>query len=308
MLNIKYDCPLLGNSFATFPVVKQFAMDNNVTVNFVNNPFTLLLPKEDWWVSDKNIQGKNIRIGIDDPVTGIVHNAMAQLEVTEFNPRNIHYPIAEPVLNRPYIVLAPKASGAIKELKKDVWQDVIDYLNKRGIIPVVLGSNTYTRCIQPNTANIKTLQSWIPHAVACVGLSSGLFWMAYQYDVPTIKINGFCDEMQEFMPTFQIRKDGGCRNCWNAGEVTNFDVCPRHRDFECMDFTAQDIIERIERLFIRSAIKGQYPEWEMEMEPYFSNYYAMGIHHIDERHFNIMEMAKHIQYSRTSDAFNHEWI
>lgn len=74
-----------------------------------------------------------------------------------------------------------------------------------------------------------------------VGLPSGLSWLAWSVDCPTVMIAGFSDESAEFKPTIRIQNPIPCHSCWSDNRVmfdtSDYFWCPRHkgtsRAYEC---------------------------------------------------------------------------
>lgn len=90
----------------------------------------------------------------------------------------------------------------------------------------------------------------IGESVLFVGLSSGLSWLAWAYDVPVVMISGFTKHYNEF-PCYRVCNERVCGGCFNVFKGINA-PCPlfmnTERQNEChMTITPKMVMEQVNR-------------------------------------------------------------
>lgn len=148
---------------------------------------------------------------------------------------------------------------------EDGWKTVINYLNKKGYEVWCIdryssfGTKTKMNYI-PSGAIDKTgdyslevRMQQIHNAEFCIGLSSGLSWLAWGVNKPVILISGFTEEFNEFETPYRVINKNVCNGCWNDISC-KFDKgdwmwCPRNKDFECTKkIYPQNVIDVINKI------------------------------------------------------------
>lgn len=115
------------------------------------------------------------------------------------------------------IVIAPES---IKNIAKwDAgWQEVVDYLTGQGF---EVFNISYEDTLK--LKNVKDFHGFddigvslkhILEAQLFIGLSSGLAWLAWAYDVPVVMVSGFTKKHNEF-ECFRAASETGCSGCFN---------------------------------------------------------------------------------------------
>ena len=70
-----------------------------------------------------------------------------------------------------------------------------------------------------------------------IGLGSGLSWLAWALNKPVVLISGFSEPISEFNNPLRVFNPSVCNGCWNdlsvAFDPSNWNWCPRKKDFEC---------------------------------------------------------------------------
>ena len=132
------------------------------------------------------------------------------------------------------------------------WQKVINEIVKSGfIVSNVSYENTMNleNVIGYNGQNdIRVALTQILESRVFVGLSSGLAWLAWAYDVPVVMISGFTKSHNEF-DCFRVVNPYTCNGCFNI--LQNIKVkCPlfmgTDRENEChRKITPQMVIDKI---------------------------------------------------------------
>jgi autotransporter strand-loop-strand O-heptosyltransferase len=83
-----------------------------------------------------------------------------------------------------------------------------------------------------------------------IGLSSGLAWLAWSYNVPVVMISGFTKKHNEF-DCYRVMSESGCSGCFNIFKNIKT-TCPIFKDTdrsnECSKLITVDmVIEQINK-------------------------------------------------------------
>ncbi|NLG14767.1 MAG: autotransporter strand-loop-strand O-heptosyltransferase [Lentisphaerae bacterium] len=163
------------------------------------------------------------------------------------------------------------------------WEQIITFLNNNGFRvldidrdPVLIFDNkqyTIPKNAEDFTGRfpIQDRINLLEHADFFIGLPSGLSWLAWNLDIPTVMISGFTMPNCEFPTPYRVTNYLYCHGCWNdSNEFFDPNVpvwCPRHvgtaREIECTKtITPKMVRETIEK--IPQFIQGAY---EHRMNP-----------------------------------------
>jgi autotransporter strand-loop-strand O-heptosyltransferase len=163
------------------------------------------------------------------------------------------------VINDKKIVIAPESLKKIATwdyFGGNGWQVVIDYL-------VSNGYEVYNISYE-NTLNLKNVQQYngfndiniaLGHILSSrlfIGLSSGLSWLAWAYDVPVVMISNFTKSWNEF-ECYRVDNPVGCSGCFNIFQNIG-SHCPIFegtlRENEChKKITPEMVIKKINLAF-----------------------------------------------------------
>jgi autotransporter strand-loop-strand O-heptosyltransferase len=142
------------------------------------------------------------------------------------------------------------------------WQDVVDWCKSNGYEVVLLSKeedgfmgNFHPTGIRkyPN-GPIEDVMKELAASQAFVGIGSGLSWLSWALDVPTVIISGFSYPYTETQhKTYRvITSEGKCTGCFNRHRLSTDDWmwCPDHkgteRTFECTrSITSKMVIEQL---------------------------------------------------------------
>lgn len=271
---IKFPIETLGDTLAWFNSVVEFQKIHqcNLLIRVAEHVRPLLEPvyKGIKFVSDKEL--KNI-----SPYA--VYTVAVYHEDSEFNETPIDYrtvPLhhyASKILNvpvsnnhpkiffnndrriaEPYVCIASQASGGVKLWHNPTgWSDVVIFLKEHGyrVIDIdkeyIIGDNIVYNRIPREAENLTGDEPLIERAnliANCdffIGLGSGLSWLSWCLDKPTVLISGFSEEWEEFSTPYRVSNRNMCHGCFNditcRFEHDNFLWCPRHantsRHWEC---------------------------------------------------------------------------
>lgn len=184
----------------------------------------------------------------------------------------------EKVINEPYVCIAVQASTTTKTwLNPDGWEKVVSYLKKAGYRVLCIdkekecsGYGITVRMpeeAEDFTGDIPLLERMklLSGAAFFIGIGSGLSWLAYWVDCPTILISGFSFPWYEFYTPYRVFNQKVCHGCFNDARVdySLVNICPEHhgtdRMYECSKkISAQQVITMIEKL-ISDMTQQRYP-------------------------------------------------
>jgi len=143
------------------------------------------------------------------------------------------------------------------------WQEVVDWLIGRGYLVKLLskeGDNYMGNKLpigvihQPN-GPIDLVMDEMKKSKAFIGIGSGLIWLSWALDVPTVLISGFSYRWAEMEDCIRIgAPEGKCEGCFNRIKLDagDWNWCPDHkgteRQFECTkSITSEMVIKELEK-------------------------------------------------------------
>jgi autotransporter strand-loop-strand O-heptosyltransferase len=144
------------------------------------------------------------------------------------------------------------------------WHEVSDYLIQQGFKVIIVSKeeNGYRGLNDPPgterhpEGSLQDLIKVMEESQFFIGLSSGLSWLAWALDLPTIVVSGFTDSYVEPHSVYRVINRDVCHGCFgthilpkNSGD----DWCPEHKDtdrhFECTTtITSANVIEKIDQI------------------------------------------------------------
>lgn len=143
------------------------------------------------------------------------------------------------------------------------WQDVVDWLNGRGYTVKVLskepdnymGNRIPNGVIQQGDAPLVDLMDEMRKSRAFIGIGSGLSWLSWALNVPTVLISGFSYGWAEMQDCVRITPPAGkCSGCFNRIRLDAGDWhwCPDNkgtdRHYECTKtITSEMVITELEK-------------------------------------------------------------
>jgi autotransporter strand-loop-strand O-heptosyltransferase len=280
---ICFESKSLGDSLAWIPYVEKFRIKNKCKVicsTFNNDLFKNQYPEIEFVSPGSNVNNINALYRL-----GLFYNDKRQIDYTKHQTDPKKEPllkVGSDILGLDYEEIKPKLPKLGKKKKKMVsiaihstaqckywnnptgWQDVVDYLKDNNYEVRLLSreedgymgnNNPKGVTIQPAsklTDIIKVLQE----SELFIGISSGLSWLSWASNTPTVIISGFTDIDLEPMDgvTRIINKDV-CNSCWSNHEFDpgNWNWCPVHekteKQFECSKtITSEEVIIKLEKL------------------------------------------------------------
>lgn len=274
------DTKSLGDCIAWFPYVEEFRKKHecNVTCstnwpmlfeqNYPHIKFCGLVWSGNYYTiynigcyadSNKSIFNyKDVTLQrLSSSILGINHK--------EIRPQ-IHVKDTDRKIEEKYVCFATHSTAQAKFWNNPTgWQEMCDYLNSIGLKPVLIQSeqrDDVNNII--NKSGLQEIHETINLLYNCeffVGIGSGLSWLSWALNKPTVLVSGFSLPRSEFHTPYRVINTNVCHGCWNEHNFDKGDWnwCPRHKDtdrqFECSkQITSQMVIESINELIKNEGI------------------------------------------------------
>lgn len=194
------------------------------------------------------------------------------LEHKALRPRIVE-PISISPIKGQYVCIAIHSTAQAKYWNNPTgWQEVTDSFLNKGYKVVMLSleedgymSNHYPKGVI-KIHEERTLDStinYLQHAEMFIGIGSGLSWLSWALNIPTVIISGFSTPMTEIADKNVIRifKGNVCNGCFNRHKLDSGDWnwCPDHkgtaRQFECSKhITGREVIDAIDEFYSNNMI------------------------------------------------------
>jgi autotransporter strand-loop-strand O-heptosyltransferase len=282
---IALESKALGDTLAWFPYVEEFRKKHNCKVicsTFWNSLLSDTYPMVEFVSPGIPVQELYAlyRIGwfYDGDSVNLDENPtdfkMWPLQKTASDILGLDYTEIKPILTYPKKERLKKIGLGINSTTQAKywnnptgWQDVVDWLISNGYEPIILSSeednymgNKYpTGATRFPAGSIQKVIDELAECAAFIGISSGLTWLAWATETPTIQISGFTEPFNE--PDKGIIKisapAGTCSGCANRLRLDagDWNWCPDHkgtaRQFECSKLiTSSQVINKLEELLM----------------------------------------------------------
>jgi autotransporter strand-loop-strand O-heptosyltransferase len=282
---IALDSKALGDSLAWFPYVDEFRKKHNckmIASTFMNDMFRTQYPEIEFvnpGSTVDNLYGMyciGLFYGENDTINGLK------------NPNNFReqplQKMASDILGLDYVEVKPKIKQRrisddekIKQIcigihgtaqpkfwnNPNGWQVVIDWLNNRGYTVKLLSKegDGYMGNTLPNglifhpNGPLDLVIDELNKSKAFIGIGSGLSWLSWAVDCPTVLISGFSYDWAEMQDCVRIAAPkGSCEGCFNRYRLDagDWNWCPDHkgtaRQFECTKLiTPENVIKELEK-------------------------------------------------------------
>ena len=142
------------------------------------------------------------------------------------------------------------------------WQEVVDYLNSNGYEVMILSKeedgymgNYYPKgVVKLEQGSIDILIDVMLSCEFFIGIGSGLSWLSWTLNIPTILISGFSTPVSEFSGegVFRVFNDSVCNGCYNRYrfDAGDWNWCPDQKgttwEFICTkSITGKMVIDKI---------------------------------------------------------------
>jgi autotransporter strand-loop-strand O-heptosyltransferase len=280
---IALDSKALGDSLAWVPYVDEFRKKHKCKVvasTFMNDMFQTQYPEIEFVKPGTNVENlySMHTIGLfynEDNSVNIFKNPIDPKAVTLQQ-------MCSDILGLEYTEIKPKLKK-VKELPKEKqvcigvfgtaqskfwnnptgWQEVVDWLNGRGYAVRLIskegddymGNKLPNGIIHHPNGPIENVMEELKRSNAFIGIGSGLSWLSWALEVPTVLVSGFSYKWAEMQDCIRIGSpEGKCEGCFNRIRLNagDWNWCPdhkgTHRQFECTKFiTGQMVIKELEK-------------------------------------------------------------
>jgi len=282
---IALDSKALGDSMAWFAYADEFRKKHNCKVvvsSFMNDMFKNQYPQLEFATPGDNVTNLYAMYGI-----GLYYNEDSSINFHKnpTDPKTVTLQkMASDILGLEYQEVKPlvkkrnvKIDPNIKQVCIGVfgtaqskfwnnptgWQDVVDWLNNKGYTVKLLSKenddymgNRYPKGVvrHPN-GPIEWVMDEMLKSKAFIGIGSGLSWLSWALNVPTVLISGFSYDWAEMQDCVRITSPKGkCEGCFNRIRLDpgDWNWCPDHkgtdRQFECTKaITSEMVIKELEK-------------------------------------------------------------
>jgi len=282
---VALDSKALGDSLAWIPYVEEFGKVHNckmVVSTFMNTMFESRYPDIEFVEPGTNVQNLYAMYGIglfynEDSTINIYKNPIDPkgqtmqkmcsdilgLEYKEIKPKlKEREPFIDPNYKQVCIGIHGTAQSKFWN-NPNGWQDVVDWLNHRGYTVKLLskegdnymGNALPTGIVKHPNGPLELVMDELLKSKAFIGIGSGLSWLSWGLDVPTVLISGFSYDWAEMKDCIRIAAPSGkCEGCFNRLRLDpgDWNWCPDHkgteRQFECTkSITSEMVIKELEK-------------------------------------------------------------
>ena len=168
------------------------------------------------------------------------------------------------VSDKPYICIANHSTAQSKYWNNPTgWQELVDYVKSLGYDVYLLsreedgymGNKNPKGVIKVDGKSLEEIGSILLGSQGFIGLGSGLSWLSWALQVPTILISGFSEPYQEMKDVHRIINEDVCHGCFarHLFDKGDWNWCPDHkgtdRQFECTkSITFQMVKPKIDKM------------------------------------------------------------
>jgi autotransporter strand-loop-strand O-heptosyltransferase len=282
---IAFDSKALGDSLSWFPYVDEFRKKHNckvITSTFMNDMFIGQYPDIEFVSPGSSVTNLYAMYSI-----GLFYNEDGSINGLK-NPNNFReqtmQKMCSDILGLEYKEVKPKIKQRKVTIDNDLkqvcigafgtaqskfwnnpsgWQEVVNWLNDRGYIVKLLskenddymGNKYPTGIVKHPNGPIELVMDEMKKSKAFIGIGSGLSWLSWALDIPTVLISGFSYDWAEMKDCVRIAAPKGkCEGCFNRLRLDagDWNWCPDHkgteRQFECTkSITSEMVIKELEK-------------------------------------------------------------
>lgn len=284
---IAIDSSSLGDTLAWFPFVEEFRLKHDCEV-FVSTFWNFLFDKN--YYSKLNFIEPGVEVeniyaqytvgihgdGLKDKIKNPVDTRKVPLQKIASEYLGVDFKEIRPVLNykqEDYNIKENKITFAIHATAQAKywnnpkgWEGVADYLNEKGIKPILISKEKNGFMNNEHPPENKIVDKSGNYAIDdrikdilestfFMGIPSGLAWLAWALRKYVILIGSFTDPWYEFgKGVYRLHNNDVCHGCWHRHIFDKGDWfwCPDQKDtdrqFECsVSITPKDVINVIEK-------------------------------------------------------------
>jgi len=135
------------------------------------------------------------------------------------------------------------------------WQDLVKYLNSVGyqVMPITREKSYLKNVVHKPNKELNDIVNNIQNAEFFIGVSSGLAWLAWGLQIPTVIISGCTKPFVEMQDCIRVHNPNVCNGCFNDPNIDldkpNWEFCPRKQNYICSTaITPEMVIEAVQPL------------------------------------------------------------
>jgi autotransporter strand-loop-strand O-heptosyltransferase len=282
---IALDSKALGDSLSWFPYADEFRKKHNCKVvvsSFMNDMFIDQYPELEFVNPGTNVENLFAMYSVGlfyteegpinkfknpiDPKTQTMQKMCSDilgLDYIEVRPKlKERKPYIDPNLKQVCIGVFGTAQSKFWN-NPSGWQDVVDWLKDRGYTVRLLskegddymGNKLPNGIVQHPNGPLELVMDEMLKSKAFIGIGSGLSWLSWSLNVPTVLISGFSYDWAEMQDCYRVAAPKGkCEGCFNRLRLdpSDWSWCPDHkgteRQFECTkSITSEMVIKELEK-------------------------------------------------------------
>lgn len=274
---IWFDSSSLGDNISWIPFVEEFRLKHKCNVycsTYYNELFTSMYPNINFvppgtevsnlyasysigCFNDKTKERKNWKLLNNQEICA----NLLGIEYKETRPK-IFISDTKRKIQEKYVCFSICSTAQAKLWNNPIgWQETCNFLVSVGLTPVLIQSESDDSLYNIiNKSGPKDIHETINLLYNCeffIGLGSGLSWLSWALNKPTILISGFSLPKSEFFTPFRIINKNVCHGCWNNPNYDfdrgDWNWCPKlkntDRQFECSkSITSETVIDNIKTL------------------------------------------------------------
>jgi autotransporter strand-loop-strand O-heptosyltransferase len=283
---IALDSRALGDSLAWFPYLDEFRKKHKCELTastFMNHMFIEKYRDIEFVNPGTNVQNLYAMYSI-----GLYYNEDDSINLLK-NPNNFRQQtlqkMCSDILGLDYVEIRPKLKERKIKINPNLkqvcigvfgtaqskfwnnpmgWQQVVDWLNNKGYtVKLVskegddyMGNKLPKGIVKHPNGQIDGVMDEMLKSKAFIGIGSGLSWLSWSLNVPTVLISGFSYDWAEMQDCIRITSPKGkCEGCFNRLKLDagDWNWCPDHkgtdRQFECTkSITGQMVINELKKI------------------------------------------------------------
>ena len=280
---VALDSKALGDSLAWFPYVEEFRKYYNctmITSTFMNHMFKEQYPNIEFVEPGVNVTDlyAMYTVGLfynEDDSINLFKNPVDPKSVTlqkmcsdilglEFKEVKPLIKEVKKIDKQKQVCIATFGTAQSKFWNNPTgWQEVVDWLNNKGYTVKLISKegNDYMGNKHPigivhhPQGPIEDVMRELKSSYAFIGIGSGLSWLSWALNVPTVLISGFSYKWAEMEDCVRVgAPKGKCEGCFNRFRLDpgDWNWCPDHKgtdkQFECTkSITGQMVIKELEK-------------------------------------------------------------
>lgn len=272
----------LGDTLAWLPYVEEFRKKHNCIVScstFLNSLFADQYPNIKFIEPGEVVHNLTAlyRLGIfydNDQISTAMHPSypmdkpLQQIaaDILGVAFKEIKPKIVQPIIEKDdkLITLAIHSTTQAKYWNNPTgWQDVVTHLKSHGYTVKLLsnepdgymGNKNPIGAEQHPASSLESVMAELKKSALFIGIGSGLSWLSWALNVPTMIISGFSDPISEMQDCIRISAPrGSCHGCFNRIKLNAGDWhwCPDHkntpRHYECTkNISSKTVIDAIDK-------------------------------------------------------------